>query len=115
MVRGWSGTAAEQLTLTGPTPDLPAGDTRCMNVNITCPVCGAEPGQPCLTTLGRPCRDHAGRTRRANRPQALDAGVSLTARVGDRKRLLAEELGKARLQYVQLAFVIDYLEKELSE
>lgn len=88
--------------------------------DIDCPVCGASPGQPCKTTVGRLARTHRARQKRAsmNRhpsypPDGPDG--SLTARWAplERRRVLNAELVRIRAVQAQLAVVIAYLEGEL--
>ena len=92
--------------------------TSAMTPTVPCPLCGAEPGQPCRDTRGRITSQHRSRSRRADHPIAAEvASSALTVRIGpaDRRRVLTEELAKARAKYEQLRFAIDYLEGELAK
>jgi hypothetical protein len=84
-----------------------------------CPICGAQPGQSCITTLGRSCKDHGARTRRAKRPQPdLVEQLTLTARVEAPDPVPPRAVSPIAVEpAVQLAFVVlvDYLEKRLSQ
>lgn len=91
--------------------------------DIACPVCGVEPGHPCVSTTGRPVKEHLARSRRATRtsstpkaPMAASAPRMDTVVIEafDRRKALAEELAKVRSRCEQLRFVIDYLEGELA-
>jgi hypothetical protein len=90
-----------------------------MTSTVPCPVCGAEPDRPCLDTRGRITTAHRGRVRRAAQPALTEPGGQsvVVARIGpaDRRRVLVEELAKARAKYEQLRFAIDYLEGEISK
>lgn len=85
--------------------------------DIDCPVCGALPGQPCKTTVGRLARTHRARQKQAamgRHPSSPPDGV-LAPRWAplERRRVLTAELASCRAKQAQLAAVIAYLEGEL--
>ena len=86
---------------------------------VSCPVCGVEPGRPCISPVGRTVPVHRARTRSAARPDpAAPAGparpVNVIPVVFDRRRALMRELATARQRADRLEAVIAYLEEELS-